>query len=51
LLAETPTAEQIFAKKNSTVPCDQRTIGVVDSGGTGEKRARLKIPNGRLTDE
>jgi len=33
------------------VPCDQRTIGVVDSGGTGKKRARLKIPNGRLTDE
>ena len=31
------------------VPCDQRTIGVVDSGGTGKKRARLKIPNGRKT--
>ena len=22
------------------VPCDQRTIGVVDSGGTGKKQAR-----------
>ena len=28
------------------VPCDQRSKGVVDSGGTGKKRARLKIPNG-----
>ena len=26
------------------VPCDQRTNGVVDSGGAGKKRARLKIP-------
>ena len=33
------------------VPCDQRSKGVVDSGGTGKKRARLKIPtNGRRTD-
>ena len=31
------------------VPCDQRSEGVVDSGGTGKKRARLKIPNGRKT--
>jgi len=31
------------------VPCDQRTIGVVDSGGTGKKRARFKIPNGRYS--
>ena len=31
------------------VPCDQRSKGVVDSGGTGKKRARLKIPNGWKT--
>jgi hypothetical protein len=31
------------------VPCDQRSEGVVDSGGTGKKRARLKIPNGWKT--
>ena len=29
------------------MPCDQRSIGEVDSGGTGKKRARFKIPNGR----
>jgi len=26
------------------VPCDQRSIGVVDSGGTGKKRDALKNP-------
>ena len=31
------------------VPCDQRSLGVVDSGGTGKKQTRLKIPNGRET--
>ena len=31
------------------VPCDQQSLGVVDSGGKGKKQARLKIPNGRKT--
>ena len=51
------TTQRKFTKKvdddeetmsvEDAVPCDQRTIGVVDSGGTGKRRARLKIPNGR----
>ena len=51
------TTQRKFTKKvdddeetmsvEDAVPCDQRTIGVVDSGGTGKRRARLQIPNGR----